>query len=462
MIQLWSLCVPVVIRLTLVAPLLAIALPGCTPQTERPNFIVILTDDQGYADTGRYGAIGFETPNLDRLADEGLRFTDFYVPATVCTPSRAALLTGSYPKRVGLHEAVLFPYSEHGLNLDETTIPELLKPLGYRTGMIGKWHLGHQAEFMPTRQGFDSFFGVPYSNDMDGHLYRGRGFQSPPLPLYENEELVESGPDQAFLTKRYTEAAVQFIKNNVDDPFFLYLAHNMPHLPLHASAGFAGTSERGLYGDVIQEIDWSVGEILAALEEAGLDQRTLIVFASDNGPVLRPDAGSAGNLRGGKATTWEGGMRVPGIVHWPSRIPKGSVSGEVATTMDLLPTLVSLAGGEMPQGLDIDGHDISPLLFQPGDATSPYDALYYYSRDGLPEAIREGAWKLHVAKSRGWNQSDGEFPISLFNLEADPGETQNVADDHLELVERLKEKLVQFDAALTREARPVGQLGGSR
>lgn len=308
----------------------------------------------------------------------------------------------------------------------------------------------------------DSFFGVSYSNDMDGYLYRDRGFQSPPLPLYEDETLVESGPDQALLTRRYTEAAVEFIRNNVDDPFFLYLAHNMPHLPLHASEAFAGTSNRGLYGDVIQEIDWSVGEILAALQETGLDERTLIVFTSDNGPVLRPDAGSAGNLRGGKATTWEGGTRVPGIVRWPSRIPAGSVSGEVATTMDLLPTLVSLAGGEMPQGLEIDGHDISPLLFQPGDATSLNEVLYYYSRDGLPEAIREGAWKLHVAKSRGWNQSDGEFPISLFNLDVDPGETRNVAGDHQDLVERLKEKLDQFDAALTREARPAGRLGTAR
>ncbi len=440
----------------LACSLLACALSGCSRPTDQPNFIIIFTDDQGYGDTGRYGAVGFDTPNLDRLADEGLRFTDFYVPATVCTPSRAALMTGSYPKRVGLHEAVLFPYSEHGLNLDETTIPELLQPLGYRTGMIGKWHLGHQAEFMPTRQGFSYFFGVPYSNDMDGFLYRDRGFQSPPLPLYEDEAVVEDGPDQAQLTRRYTEAAVQFIEDSRDGPFFLYLAHNMPHLPLHASEAFSGTSERGLYGDVIQEIDWSVGRILATLEATGLDERTVIVFTSDNGPVLRPNAGSAGGLRGGKATTWEGGSRVPAIVRWPSSIRAGSVSGEIATTMDLLPTLVSLAGGAMPEALVVDGFDITALLLRPETEPSPYDALYYYSRDGLPEAIREGPWKLHVAKSRGWNPADGDFPVSLYNLAEDASETQNLALGHPDLVERLRDKLTLFDAALTRDARPVG------
>jgi len=439
----------------LVLAMLTAAAVGCARPPDRPNFIVILTDDQGYGDTGRYGAVGFETPSLDRLADEGIRFTDFYVPATVCTPSRAALLTGSYPKRVGLHEAVLFPYSEHGLNPDETTLPELLKPLGYRTGMIGKWHLGHHPEFMPTRQGFDEFFGVPYSNDMDGFFYRDRDFQSPPLPLYRNETLVEEGPDQALLTRRYTEEAIRFIREHADEPFFLYVAHNMPHLPLHASEAFAGTSERGLYGDVIQEIDWSVGEILGTVQDLGIDGRTLMVFTSDNGPVLRPDAGSAGPLRGGKATTWEGGPRVPGIVRWPGRIPAGRVSREVATTMDLLPTILTLAGGSLPDGLVIDGHDISTLLFEPDETESPYDALYFYSRNGPVEAIREGRWKLHVAKSRGWT-AEGEFPVSLFDLEADPGESRNVAADHPDIVERLRAKLEAFDARLTREARPAG------
>lgn len=434
----------------------ALVSAACVP-TESPNFIIILTDDQGYGDTGRYGAVGFETPNLDRMADEGLRFTDFYVPATVCTPARAALLTGSYPRRVSLHEAVLYPFSEHGLHPDEQTIPELLKPLGYRTGMVGKWHLGHRAEFMPTRQGFDWFFGVPYSNDMDAYYYRNRDFQSPPLPLYENEAQVESGPDQDLLTRRYTDAAVRFIRENADEPFFLYVAPNMPHLPLHVSADFAGSAERGLYGDVIQEIDWSVGQILAALEETGLDERTLVFFTSDNGPVLRPDAGSAGPLRGGKATTWEGGTRVPGIVRWPSHVPAGSVTGAVATVMDLLPTIVSLAGGEIPADLVVDGFDLSPLLLRPTEAESPYDALVYYSRDGMPEAIREGQWKLHVGKSRGWDPANGDFPVSLYDLATDPGEVRNIAGDHPELVQRLREKLRRIDARLAREARPVGR-----
>lgn len=444
--------------LVLLTLVLGSVLSGCGSDEAKPNFIIIFTDDQGYGDTGKYGATGFQTPNLDRLADEGLRFTDFYVPATVCTPSRAALLTGSYPKRVGLHEAVLFPFSEHGLNPDEITIPELLRPLGYQTGIIGKWHLGHQPEFMPLGQGFDYFFGVPYSNDMDAYYYRGRDFQSPPLPLYLNEELIEGGPDQSYLTRRYTEAAVQFIKNNLNEPFFLYVAHNMPHLPLHTSEKFSGTSEKGLYGDVIQEIDWSVGEILATLKETGLDRRTLVIFTSDNGPVIRPDAGSAGILRGGKATTWEGGARVPAIFRWPGRIPEGSVSSEIVTTMDFLPTILSLAEGELPEGLVIDGFDIKEILFQPTETASPYDALYFYSRNGPLEAIRVGDWKLHIAKSRGWTSEMGEFPISLYNLKEDAGEVRNVAAEHPELVDRLRKKMQNFDSALSREARPVGLL----
>jgi len=233
---------------------------------EKPNFIIIFTDDQGYGDLGCYGAKGFQTPNLDRMAEQGVRFTNFYVPATVCTPSRAALLTGCYPKRVGLHEAVLYPYSEHGLNPNEITIPKQLKPLGYKSACIGKWHLGHQQKFMSNNQGFDYFYGVPYSNDMDRHFYKHLQFQSPPLPLYENEKLIEEGPDQKYLTKRYTEATIKFIQENKDRPFFLYLAHSMPHLPWHVSEKFKGSSQLGLYGDVIQEIDWSVEKILKNLE----------------------------------------------------------------------------------------------------------------------------------------------------------------------------------------------------
>lgn len=440
----------------------ALALYGtsCTQDdtAEKPNFIIIFTDDQGYGDMGVYGAKGFTTPNLDAMAKKGVRFTDFYVPATVCTPSRAGLLTGCYPKRVGLHKAVLFPFSDQGLNPAEITLPEMLEPRGYRSACIGKWHLGHHKIFMPGKQGFDYFYGVPYSNDMDNYRYRNPPFQSPPLPLYENERLIESGPDQNYLTRRYTDKAVAFIRKNKDRPFFLYLAHNMPHLPLHVSEKFRGSSVRGLYGDVIQEIDWGVGKILRTLNELKLEQKTLVIFTSDNGPVLRKNAGTAGPLRGGKATTWEGGPRVPCIVSWPGRIPENKICRELATTMDFFPTFASLSGAHLPDDRKIDGHDISKLLFQPEHAKTPYDAFYYYGRDGNPEAIREGDWKLHIAKNRGWDKKQGPFPISLYNLKQDIGETKNSANRHPELVKRLQTKLNRFDAQLSREARPVGHM----
>jgi arylsulfatase A len=446
--------------------LAAFALSGCRrdnrertdkPPFRKPNFFIIFTDDQGYADVGCYGARGFSTPNLNGMAEDGLRFTDFYVAATVCTPSRAALLTGCYPKRVGLHEAVLYPYSNTGLNPEEITIPEMLKTTGYVSACIGKWHLGHHPEFMPLRQGFDEFFGVPYSNDMDRHYYRFNDFQSPPLPLYRNEDLIESGPDQDYLTKRYTEEAVRFIRDNREKPFFLYLAHSMPHLPLHVSEQFAGKSERGLYGDVIQELDWSVGQILAVLEEEGLAENTLVVFTSDNGPVIRQDAGSAEPLRGGKATTWEGGQRVPCIMRWPQGISPGKACRELVTAMDFLPTFAALAQTGLPENIQIDGQNIDGLLKSPEDKKSPNEAFFYYARDGKVEAVREGKWKLHTAKSRGWNPEEGPFPVSLFDLESDIGETNNVAAQHPEVVERLKGKMTEFDAELSRYARPVGK-----
>jgi arylsulfatase A len=439
-----------------------LALSGCLGPGlnggRKPNFVVIFTDDQGYGDIGSYGARGFSTPNLDRLSSRGVRFSDFYVAATVCTPSRAALLTGCYPKRVGLHEGVLFPFSEHGLGLSERTIAEELRPLGYRTACVGKWHLGHHPEMMPNRQGFDYFYGVPYSNDMDGHQYRNPHFKAPPLPLFENDRLIASGPKQAHLTRRYTEAATRFIRESGDAPFFLYLAHSMPHLPLHVSENFAGSSERGLYGDVIEEIDWSVGEIVRTLEDCGIDGDTLVIFTSDNGPVLRKNAGTAGPLRGGKASTWEGGQRVPCIAAWPGRTPAGTACRELATTMDLLPTFVSLAGGHPPGTRKIDGHDISALLFSPRTARTPSDAFYYYGRDGKLEAIREGSYKLHTAKSRGWGKKKGPFPVSLYDLNVDVAEKNNIAEDHPDLVERLREKMRAFDETLSREARPAGRL----
>ena len=314
--------------------LLTICLISCQSSKNQienqPNIIIFFTDDQGYADLGSFGAEGFETPHLDQLAKEGIRFTNFYVPATVCTPSRVGLLTGRYPKRAGLHEAVLFPFSEGGMALSEYTMAEMLKDAGYATSMIGKWHLGHQQEYMPNNQGFDSFFGVPYSNDMDNYYYKEIDFQSPPLPLYRDTVLIENGPDQDYITKRYTDEAVKLIKERKNKPFFLYLAHSMPHLPLHASPAFRGKSELGLYGDVIMELDWSAGEIVKALKAEGIYENTIFIVTSDNGPRV----GSAKPLRGLKAETWEGGQRVPGIISWPANISAGQINHEMISTLD--------------------------------------------------------------------------------------------------------------------------------
>jgi len=433
---------------------------GCKQQeAKQPNIIVIFTDDQGYADLGCFGAEGFETPNIDGLAKEGIRFTDFYVPANICTPSRAGLLTGSYPKRVGLHRGVIAPFDSTGLNPEEVIIPELLKPLGYHTACIGKWHLGHLPEFMPNNQGFDYFNGVPYSNDMDRYYYKHNDFQSPALPVYENEEMIAEGTNQDSLTFRWTNEAVKYIQTHKEQPFFLYLAHNMPHAPWHASDHFKGSSEKGLYGDVIQEIDWSVGELVKALKADDLYENTIIVFTSDNGPAThKPNGGSATPLRGSKATTWEGGHRVPCIISWPKHFPKGKTCHQLSTVMDLLPTFVHLAGGQLPDDLEIDGYDMSELLFKPGEAVTPYKAFYYFARNGELEAVREGDWKLHVAK-KGWDKKQGEFPVTLYNLKEDIGETNNVAEKFPEVVKRLKKLMEEKDKSLTGQMRPCGNSG---
>ena len=410
-----------------------------------PNIIIFFTDDQGFADLGSYGAEGFETPHLDQIAREGIRFTNFYVPATVCTPSRAGLLTGRYPKRAGLHEAVLFPFSEGGLGLEEFTMAEMLKDVGYATSMIGKWHLGHKQEFMPNNQGFDFFFGVPYSNDMDNYYYRNIDFQSPPLPLFRDSTLIESGPDQDYITKRYTEEAVNQIKAKGDAPLFLYMAHSMPHLPLHASPAFIGKSELGLYGDVIMELDWSAGEIVKALKAEGIYENTIFIFTSDNGPRV----GSAKPLRGLKAETWDGGQRVPGIITWPSKIPAGIVSNEILSTLDLFPTLAKIAGAELPEGLILDGKNIIDLLQKPNTTKLKERPFFFYARNGKPEAVRLGKWKLHVNKTIGWNKKlDGEFKISLYNLDIDIGEKDNLALQNPEIVARLSELITAFDKGL--------------
>jgi len=441
-------------RFTLAALCLAITRCRSAETVERlPNFIIILTDDQGYADVGVYGAQGFETPSLDRLAREGIRFTSFYMANSACSPSRAALLTGSYPDRIGI-PVVLGPRSTIGLNPEEITIAELLKSRGYATAAVGKWHLGDHPLFLPTNQGFDAYFGLPYSNDMSPdprNNPRPHARLHPPLPLIRDTTIIEQEPNQSTLTRRYTEEAIAFIEAHAGQPFFVYLAYTFPHVPLYASDEFRGTTEQGLYGDVIREIDWSVGRILATLERLGLDEHTLVAFTSDNGPwlIFGNHAGSAGPLREGKGTTFEGGQRVPGIVRWPGHVPAGQVSDELVTAMDFLPTLARLADAELPADRVIDGHDIWPLLAGAPGARSPYQRFFYY-RAGQLQAVRSGRWKLHVPHAYrttvgGVIGRDGtpgsyaqaEIGLSLFDLEADIGETTDVAAQHPEVVERL-------------------------
>jgi arylsulfatase A-like enzyme len=412
-----------------------------------PNFVIILADDQGYADIGWYGAKGFQTLNLDRMAAEGIRFTDFYVAQPICSASRTALLTGCYPNRIGILGA-LGPNAKHGISDKEQTIAQVLKSRGYATAIYGKWHLGHLPPFLPTHHGFDEYFGLPYSNDM---WPKHPTSKFPDLPLIEGDKIIAYNPDQTKLTTWYTEHAVSFIDRNKNRPFFLYVPHNMPHVPLHVSDKFKGKSAQGLYGDVIMEIDWSVGQILAALKRNGLDERTLVIYTSDNGPWLSygSHAGSAGRLREGKATTWEGGVREPCIMRWPGKIPPDKVCHEPAMTIDLLPTLAKLAGAPLPKN-KIDGLDIWPLISAQPGAKSPHEALYFYWNREL-QAVRSGKWKLyfpHNYPSLGGNPGGSagkpvpyvqrKIGLALYDLENDVGETMNVADQHPEVVERLK------------------------
>ncbi|MHC4622724.1 MAG: sulfatase family protein [Planctomycetota bacterium] len=407
----------------------AVTIPGCATSertagrpsaAEKPNFIVIFTDDQGYADAGCFGAEGFETPNIDRMAAEGAKFTSFYSAAPVCSPARAGLLTGCYPMRVSIPR-VLFPRDNIGLNPDEITIADILKGRGYATCCIGKWHLGHLPEFLPRRQGFDYYFGIPYSNDMN------------PVVLVENEQTIETKPDQSQLTRRYTEKAVEFITKNKNRPFFLYLPHTMPHVPLYVSDAFKGRSRRGLYGDVIMEIDWSVGEILKTVKKLGIDEKTLVIFTSDNGPWLSKGdhGGSAKPLREGKFATYEGGMRVPCVMRWPGKIRSGMVCSEMATTMDFLPTFARLAGAEAPADRIIDGKDIWALMTDP-KAKTPYKEFFYYF-EGQLGAVRSGDWKLVLKRKRGRKQ----ISAGLYNLDQDIGEQNDLSERHPEIVRRL-------------------------
>jgi arylsulfatase len=416
-----------------------------------PNIVLILADDLGYGDLGCYGARDIRTPNLDRLAKQGMRFTDFYAAQAVCSASRAALLIGCYPNRLGIHGA-LGPNATHGLNPSELTIAEVLKARGYATAICGKWHLGHRPEFLPLRHGFDEYFGLPYSNDMWPRHPEAKPGTYPDLPLIDGDRVVGLNPDQTRLTTQYTERAVAFIDANRHRPFFLYVPHSMPHVPLHVSDKFRGKSKAGLYGDVIQELDWSVGEILRALKRHQLERNTLVIFTSDNGPWLSygDHAGSSGGLREGKGTAWEGGVRVPCLMRWPDRIPARSVCREPVMTIDLLPTLARVTGGQPPTNR-IDGLDIWPLMAGERGAKSPHEALFFYYNVSELLAIRSGRWKLilpHTYRTlAGRPGGTGGRPVTydaaqtdraLFDLEADRGETKDVAALHPEVVARLQ------------------------
>lgn len=414
---------------------------------KKPNFIVILADDLGYGDLNCYGHPTIRTPNLDQMAAEGMRFTQCYSGAAVCSPSRAALLTGRIPARTGVYGkgSVFRQNSLSGLPLKEVTIAELLKTKGYATAIVGKWHLGHLPEFLPTRQGFDYWFGLPYSNDMGKVFTNRKGgvwgiTEGPradalPLPLFKNESRVEEEPDQHLLTKRYTEEVIQYIKKNKDKPFFMYYASNTPHTPLYASSNFEHRSKRGLYGDVVEELDWSVGQIFKTLKELKLDDNTLVIFTSDNGPwlVQEDDGGSAGLLFEGKNSTYEGGMRVPGIARWPGKIKAGAISEAIVSNMDIFPTLAALAKADLPKDKILDGVDAAKVLL--GEKEKAREVLPYYISENL-YALRKGAWKIHFITHASYSLTPPlvlKTPL-LYNIENDPSEKYDVAKDHPDIV----------------------------
>jgi arylsulfatase A len=438
----------------------------------KPNFVIIFIDDLGYSDIEPFGQKIIRTPNLNRMAAEGMKFTDFYSAAPVCTPSRAALMTGCYPTRVTMardDRRVLFHDDKCGLNPKEVTIAEILKNQSYATMCVGKWHLGHRPEFLPTRQGFDHYFGIPYSNDMEvdpeaplaDDVKLGEGLtpetfssvhsKEGVVPLYRDEKLIEYPVDQTQITKRYTEKSIEFIVKNKDRPFFLYLPHTMVHEPLHASEAFKGRSRGGLYGDCVEEIDWSIGQILDTLCKNGLAENTFVLFTSDNGQ----DGHDVPPLRDSKGSTYEGGMREPTIMWWPGTIRAGSVCKEVTATIDMLPTIAGLAGASAPKDRIIDGHDITALIKSVPGAKSEEDKVgFYYYNDTKLEAIRLGKWKLRKAA----NEPDA--PVELYDLAEDMGEKNNLAEKEPAMVERLMKMMQDFDRELWANQRPCALEGG--
>lgn len=399
---------------------------------QQPNFIIIMADDLGYGDLGVYGSQLIKTPNLDRMALEGARLDSFYSSANVCTAARGGLLTGRYPIRLDLVSDVARPTNDVHLAAEEISLAEALKPLGYQTALFGKWHLGSRLEWSPLTQGFDEYFGVLHSNDMT------------PLELYRQDQMIENPVNQNTLTERYTNEAIRFIENNQDDPFFLYMPHTFPHVPLYVSNRFSGQSDAGLYGDVVETIDWSVGEVLATLERLGLDENTIVIFTSDNGPWFE---GSSGPFRDRKGSSWEGGQRVPFIAKWAGTIPGGLVSNEPAMNIDIFPTLVKLAGGDLPKDRPIDGKDILPMLVD--GAASPHEVLYLFDSDRIA-GVRSGQWKLVVetryrAAVPSFDNPDSYYGPNglLFDVQLDPSETYSYTREFPEVVEQMRELLIE-------------------
>ena len=449
-----------VLALFLLSPVSLAQTEQCKAAERTPNIIVIFADDLGYGDLGCFGNPTIQTPHLDQMAAEGMKLTQFYSAAPVCTPSRAALMTGRLPARTGMcsnKRRVLFPNSKGGIPASEITLAEALKTKGYATACIGKWHLGHLKPFLPTQNGFDSYFGIPYSNDMDRVKTAPKGraaFLNPKIeywnvPLMQNSSIIERPAQQTTITRRYTEAAIEFIEQKKDQPFFLYLPHSLPHVPLFRSKAFAGQSRRGLYGDVIEEIDWSVGQILNTVKRLGIDEHTLVFFTSDNGPwlIFNEHGGSAGLLRDGKGSTWEGGMREPTLAWWPGKIKAGSVSAAVSSTMDIYATAHNQAGIPLPKDRILDSYDLTPVLT--GTGNSDRKLLFYYRGYRLM-AVRKGPWKVHLMTQNAYGQKDPlkHDPPQLYHLEHDPGEKHEMGKQHPEVIADILLEIKKHQQAL--------------